>query len=180
MSQHTFIFLAGVHGVGKTTLCKQWLEPMRFHCVSASSIIKSQNGDVVEAKMVGDIPDNQQKLLLGIQSLRAKHQQLAVDGHFVILNREKQMENVDVSVFHELRPDAIVILLNEPGLIMQRLSSRTFSHWDVGFIEELQTRESFQAKTTAEQLAIPFYPVHCGEEVEKICSEILNRKSSSN
>ena len=139
------IFLAGVHGVGKTTLCRTTFEPTGFHCVSASSIIKSRAGEVCSKKSVEAIDDNQRKLIQGVDSLRLEYTRLVIDGHFVLLNKERQVERIAVSVFSAMRPDLIILLHDAPTEIATRLSLRDGERWEPDLIERLQNEERSHA-----------------------------------
>lgn len=148
------VFLAGVHGVGKTTLCRTTLEPTGFHCVSASSIIKSRAGEVCYKKSVEAIDDNQRKLIKGVDSLRLEYTRLVIDGHFALLNKERQVEKISVSVFREMRPDLIILLHDAATEIATRLSLRDGEKWDPDLIERLQNEERSHAKWVAADLNV--------------------------
>lgn len=148
------VFLAGVHGVGKTTLCRTRLEPTGFHCVSASSIIKLRAGEVCSKKSVEAIDDNQRKLIQGVDSLRLQYTRLVIDGHFALLNKEQQVERIPVSVFRAMRPDFMILLHDEPAEIAARLSLRDGEKWEPNLIERLQNEERSQAKLVAAHLNV--------------------------
>ena len=165
------IFFAGVHGVGKTTACKQFWEPAGFHCVTASSIIKAAKGEVNSSKRVGDVDANQRLLMEGVATLRSTRSLLLIDGHFVVMNRLGEPEKIAIGVFAQLNPGVIVCLRDEPAAILQRLRDRDFLLPAID-VAALQDSEIAHAEWVAQQLAVPFYCVSPDElpEVVKLLS----------
>lgn len=163
----TLIFFAGVHGVGKTTACKQFWEPAGFHCVTASSIIKAAKGDVNISKRVGDIDANQSLLLEGVAALRSTQSLLLIDGHFVVMNRLGEPEKIDICVFEQMNPNVIVCLRDDPAAILQRLRDRD-ERLPVFDVAALQDSETAHAKWVAQQLAVPFYCIRPDELPEVV------------
>ena len=165
---HTFIFLAGVHGVGKSSLCREVFEPAGFHCVSASSIIKKANGEVTTTKTVSNIDSNQQKLLSGLDHLKLTQQRLIIDGHFAILNANKTIQCIDIDVFRQMAPDAIVVVKGDPQVTADRIESRDGNVWIAEFIAELQECELAHAKSVANEMNIPFYVIASEDEANQL------------
>lgn len=163
----TLIFFAGVHGVGKTTACKQFWEPAGFHCVTASSIIKAAKGDVNTSKRVGDINANQNLLIDGVAALRSTQSLLLIDGHFVVMNRLGEPEKIDIGVFKQLNPNVIVCLKDDPSAILQRLRDRD-ERLPVFDVAALQDSEVTHAEWVAQQLAVPFYCIRPDELAEVV------------
>jgi len=148
------VFLAGVHGVGKSTLCRTTFGLTGFHCVSASSIIKSRAGEVYSDKSVGAIDDNQRKLIEGVDSLRLQYARLVIDGHFALLNKERQVERIAAPVFRAIRPDLMILLYDDPSEIAMRLSHRDGRKWESELIEWMQNEERVHAELVAADLNV--------------------------
>lgn len=159
-----FIFLAGIHGVGKSTLCREVFEPAGFHCVSASSIIKNAEGDVSATKAVGDVRSNQSKLLSGLNGIKRVYQRFVIDGHFALSKPNGGIECIDPDVFREMGPDVIVVVRADPNLIAYRLRSRDQLIWTSEFISEFQDREIAHAHKVAAEIGISLHIVSSREE----------------
>jgi len=162
-----FIFFAGVHGVGKTTACRQLWEPAGFHCVTASAIIKAAKGDVTRSKRVTDVDANQRLLVESVVNLRCTWTRLLMDGHFVIMNGQGALEMINISVFEQLSPSVIVCLRDDPAVILQRLRDRD-SNVLIANIETMQVAEIEHAERVAQQLDVPFYCVRPDELPEVV------------
>lgn len=175
---HKFIFLAGVHGVGKSALCRQIFEPAGFHCVSASSIIKSANGEVTTTKTVSNVDANQQKLLSGLDRLKLTQQRVILDGHFAILTANKTIQCIDIEVFRQMAPEAIIVIKGDPQLIGDRLESRDGKFWSAEFIAELQESEIAHAKRVADAIAVPLYTISSAEEAKRLTPMLAHPDSS--
>jgi hypothetical protein len=74
---NNLIFVGGIHGVGKTTLCKKLTEELHFNHYSASQLIKmlkSENGDGDNKnKGVKNIDGNQDLLITAINQYLDKN-----------------------------------------------------------------------------------------------------------
>ena len=65
------IFVAGIHGVGKTTGCMAVAEELGIPYYTASQIIKGEKASAVveQSKLVADIDENQRLLIQGVSKL---------------------------------------------------------------------------------------------------------------
>jgi adenylate kinase len=86
-------FIGGIHGVGKTTFCKQLITNLNnFKHLSASDIIKKyKNSDEFDTKRVKDIDKNQLLLINGLKKEK-KDSNILLDGHFVLLDKEDNIK----------------------------------------------------------------------------------------
>ncbi len=151
------VFVAGVHGIGKSTLAANYIAPLGFECVSASSIIKEQKGNVSEDKKIKGISNNQELLVNGIAKYKAQYSQLAIDGHFVLLNEKKEFTEIDEDVFKSISPSTIILLTtNSPSIVRERLEKRGMQDvWSIPFIRDYLRREKTLAIRVAKSLGIP-------------------------
>lgn len=172
-----FIFLAGVHGAGKSSVCQSVFEPAGFHCVSASSIIRNAAGEVRPTKTVVNVDSNQAKLLDGVSELKLSHRWLILDGHFVLLRPDKEFERIDVAVYRELNPDAIIVMKAAPELIASRLGSRDATSWNPNFVERFQDCEIEHASRIAAELKIPIQILECTDDAKQLISKLIEPPS---
>ncbi len=134
----SFVFLGGVHGVGKTTLCNTAFAEARFHCVTASSLIKAFKSNIDKNKRVEGIADNQVLLLKQLKIEKEKHKRLLLDGHFCLINNCDQIEPIAIDVFRAISPDLLILLKGNPSTIAERLTMRDGKPWSSNFIRQFQ------------------------------------------
>ena len=166
----TTVFIAGVHGAGKSTFSQTYLLPHGLYCTSASSIIRLNDGDVTKDKKANRIADNQTKLLMGLNTIRKEYCDIALDGHFTLINSEHKIEPIPTQTFQDIKPDGIIILRCPAAIIAQRLSRRDSTSWSVNFIDRFQKAEISTALSFAQDNNIPFLIVDsdkCANDIVK-------------
>ena len=151
----SFIFLGGIHGVGKTTLCEQIFAPAGYYCITASMLIKAYGLDIDRDKRVKDVVDNQTALIEQLKTVKQSHQQLLLDGHYCLINSQNQFESIDVDVFRKMNPSAFILLKGCPKEIAKRLSNRDGKEWDQVFVKRFQVAEDEHARYVSGKLKIP-------------------------
>jgi len=168
----TTIFIAGVHGAGKSTFSQTYLLPHGLYCTSASLIIHQNDGDVTKDKRANNIVDNQTKLLTGLNTIREKYCDIALDGHFTLINGEHKIEPIPMQTFYGIKPDGIIILRCPSEIIAQRLFQRDATSWSVNFIDRFQKRETSTALSFARDNDIPFLIVDSDECASNIVKKL--------
>ena len=148
------VFIAGVHGVGKTTFVEATFKSLGYPCFSCSQLIKSMNGEVPENKLVKEINQNQELLATKINTLKNEYLFFILDGHFTLLNSNKRITNIPLSLFKKITPCLIIILTDDIETIFKRLSSMTI---DIKLLEIFQKAEIKRAREVAQILNIPIY-----------------------
>lgn len=85
------IFLGGVHGVGKSSMCTEVAGKIELEFFSASSIISQEktSRSLDSRTTVHDMKDNQYLLLRGIEKIKRQRNLFILDGHFS-LRQKKQ------------------------------------------------------------------------------------------
>ena len=144
------IFVAGTYGVGKTFICDKLSFSLSLPHFSASQIIRHGS----EQKTVDDLKSNQQRLINGLASLNNNYPTILLDGHFSILT-EVGISVIETSVFKSLSLKGIVLLVQEPDVIKERLEMRGGEVFDLHLIESFQEVESSQAEIVSRCLNIP-------------------------
>lgn len=166
------IFVAGVHGVGKSTFSRKYLLPFGLYCTSASSIIRQKYGDVAKDKKTNRIADNQTKLLNGLHAIRKKYCDIALDGHFTLINGKHNVESIPAQTFREIKPDGIIVLRCSAATITERLSQRDETSWSVNFIDRFQKKETSEALSFARDNDIPFLSLGSDECASNIIKKL--------
>lgn len=155
------LFVAGVHGVGKTTLCENYAKEHQIIHRSASQLIREAKGLTLasKGKAVKDIAGNQQLLINAVQQYRSSGKTLLLDGHFALLDAEHKPQSLPTKVFSELGIDGVVVIHDSPRRIAARIAKRDEHPIGVNDLTLLQTLEMSRAEKVAQDLCIPFLKV---------------------
>lgn len=150
------ILIAGVHGVGKTTLCSGIADDQGFVHKSASQLIREEKATAIalNTKAVANIPDNQRLLIDAVGRIVVSGQTLLLDGHFALLNAARKVEPLPTKVFADLGVAGIILIQDKPLRIVARLDQRDGKELGLDEIKVLQTTEIIRAKSVAEELGL--------------------------
>lgn len=149
------IFLGGVHGVGKSTICNRIFSPAGFYCVTASSLLKRHLTQISEDKRVQNISSNQEIILNQFQSVREQYPRVVLDGHYTLLNGSGDIEPIELDVFKAIAPSRLILIEEIPSVIAHRLSVRDGNKWDESFIADFLSQEKEHALRVSEMLKVP-------------------------
>lgn len=149
------IFVGGVHGSGKTTLCERIQKELNCHYISASKLL---NWKKIE-KNVEDITANQQILKKLLKEKIRGEECYLIDGHFALWNNQFQCEKVSVDFFYELNIISIIFVKEEHAVVRERIVSKTKMNVSMDDVIRLSKAEYDQARCVAEKLGVPIYEV---------------------
>lgn len=158
--KNLFVFLGGIHGVGKTTLCNNIFKELGYQCVTASSLIKDYGFRIRTDKQVKSISDNQKALIEQLSIEKHNHNKLLLDGHFSLVNSQQEIECIELDVFQSMSPDQLILITANPEIIAQRLENRDSHKWDALFIKIFQEVEEKHARYISKELNIPLQVFH--------------------
>lgn len=149
------IFISGVHGVGKGTVCEKISSHFTYPHYSASTLIKSvKKAEVDKNKIVIDADKNQDYLIIALERLDVNSDYILVDGHFCLQGNNGVIE-IPLATFEEMGLAAIVLLTDAPTQIHTRLHSRDNASLGVDVIRSLQDKEIERAHYVAKKRGIP-------------------------
>lgn len=141
------IFVAGIHGVGKTTFCKK----KGFKNVYiASELIKKYKS--LDGKLTDKIPNNQDILVKAVKEI--KQEQIYLDGHFSLLDLDEKIVILPFQLYKILGINEIILLTSKIFKIQERLKKRDGKIYSLDLLEEFQNSEIRQAKLVAQKLDI--------------------------
>ncbi|MFA0630604.1 ATP-binding protein [Vibrio sp. 10N.222.49.A3] len=160
------IFISGVHGVGKSTLCKQINKFVDIPTHSCSDIIKSNSEYVETSKFVDKAEANQKALLFGLSQF--KEQQLLLDGHFCLVGKNNDIIELSYQVFDDIGPSLIINVFADSKEIHRRLLSRDENALPLELIQKLQTQESNNVHEFAKSRNIPVFDYESGSDIEPL------------
>ena len=145
------IFISGVHGVGKSYFCDMVKREVSINTYSASALItEKKKSGFSSDKLIPDIDDNQQYLLDAVNELRSSEQNFILDGHFCLLNAEGAVTRIPPEAFTTLKPDAIILLTEDPEVIAYRRKERDGRDVSPEGIKEFQDKEKEYALEIAQ------------------------------
>ena len=165
------VFLGGVHGVGKSTFSKSVTDKCpEVESLSCSTIIKWENPAIKE---VGDVSETQNTLLTNLPYFIDQDKSYILDGHFCLLTERRTIERVPIDVLELMSPSMIVVLIEEPAVICQRLNERDKRIYSSELMTEFQEEELKYASEVADTLGIPI-GVCDSKNKENLIQQIVN------
>lgn len=145
------IFIGGVHGVGKTSLCTNVCDVLGIEHYSASNLIKKvKNITFPTNKHIEGIEENQDSLIIAVDRYMSCQTVCLLDGHFCLLEERGDVVPVPISTFSSLSPIAIIVLYDDPSNIFARIQSRDGEASAADAIEAFQDREIAYSKLVSE------------------------------
>jgi len=160
------IFVGGIHGSGKGTICVQLAKSINYTHFTASELLKwNEVSHDKNNKYVQDISDTQEKLIKGLEEVKKSHSKIILDGHYCLFNSKGIPERVPISTFEKIDPKVICVVYADPRDILARLQERDGKIYDLAVIQGMQQLELDYAQELAE---------YFGRRIKKINSENLN------
>lgn len=153
---HKIIFVGGVHGVGKTTLCKSLSLGFHIEHHSASGLISKLKQVHFTSKLTDNIEGNQDALIVAVGEFLNYDKYYLIDGHFCLINQDGNVIKIPLSIYTEMAPKAIILLQDNPEDIHRRLIKRDKEKFNVNFLRTFQEAEISYSETIAADLAIPY------------------------
>jgi len=154
--------VAGVHGVGKSTVCNVISKEFSIPHYTASQIIRAEKASAISAnsKQVADVVENQRLLIQGISRLLVSDG-LLLDGHFTMQRKsDSGIEVIQLEVFRALQVSAVVVFIDDSTEIAKRMLARDKTVLPVEFLQEHQAAEVAHAKYIASELNVPIVVLH--------------------
>jgi len=160
MCDFEVIFVAGVHGVGKSYFCSKMAETFKLPNFSASSLIKEEkNAKVDFNKNVLDLEKNQDCFIHAVNKIKTSARKIIIDGHFCLLENNK-ITKIPIYTFEKISLKSIIVLYDSVPNIYDRLQRRDKSSFPTNIISQMQEQEIKQAEYVATYLSIPYEKVH--------------------
>lgn len=151
------IFVAGIHGVGKTYLASRVAPAAGLYHTSASKLIKEERTSSTWAndKRVTDVDANQRALAAAIQRHNELGTRLLLDGHFVLLDGEGEMVRLGTDVFATLNLRGVLLVEADPQTVAQRIAERDQRQVSNDHLQAFMEAERDQAQKVCADLSIP-------------------------
>ncbi|MHB1014870.1 MAG: AAA family ATPase [Desulfurivibrionaceae bacterium] len=134
------VFLSGVHGVGKTTLCNAVARQARINTVSSSSLLDEQGGRWAQDGGQ-DNKTASECICQRLEKLLVAPIFLLVDGHCTLAEGKGNISVVDKEIFRRIRVQGFILLIDDVEVIQKRIFKRDGMSVDRSFIGKLQDAE---------------------------------------
>lgn len=182
MANNNIIFVGGIHGVGKTTLCNKLSSRLNIHCYSASSLIRKIKDSPRKAltKKVLNIDTNQDLLITAINQHVDKNKICILDGHFALLNREGLVSEIALPTFLSISPIAIIVVIDSIPNILIKLKCRDSITYSKKKLELFQKKELTLSKKVSDYIDIPYFVHDINEDIDDVHKFIENIKNCHN
>ena len=164
-TKKNIIFVGGIHGVGKTTLCKKI---SKDHFSSSDLISMLDLRRVKQDKKVDNIRDNQNMLLESVKCFLDNDKVYLLDGHFSLIDSDNFIQEIPIEVFELLGIRGIIILFDYEEKILERLKGRDNRDYSLQFIRNFQEKEISYAKQVAEKIKVPIRIIDISKEESDI------------
>lgn len=153
------IFVAGIHGVGKTYLASRLPAGSGLIHTSASKLIREERAlpDWNANKRVSDVDENQVALAAAVARHNANEAALLLDGHFVLLSYSGEFLPLESSVFKSLNLSAVILIEDDTRAIARRVSNRDGLKREQDWLELFLSKERAQAELVCRELELPLF-----------------------
>jgi adenylate kinase len=119
---NNIVFIGGIHGVGKSTICQHICRELNMEYLSASELLKWEEiNDDAKNKKVNDIPLTQDRLITGLSKNIQNGHFYLLDGHFCLLNENDEVEKISKDIFMQINPKVLCLILGDITEIKTRL-----------------------------------------------------------
>jgi adenylate kinase len=159
------IFICGVHGAGKSSLCKELAQAIPAAHVTAGALIREASTPTqivtvgAQNKQVPDVDTNQAALLNGLAAFNARTENdvgpLLLDGHCTLLTAVGEIADIPMGVFNAIRPTAILLVESSADVIHHRLAERAADAPSPEMIRRHAERERGRAEAVSTLLSVP-------------------------
>lgn len=149
-------FVAGIHAVGKSFLCKQAAEDGSWLHASASALIREELGTAnwTNEKRVGDPDTNQKALVAAVKRINGEGRRLLLDGHFVLRGKDGEFIYLGAEVFADLNLGSVILVEAPAVVVAARLNERDGVIANLRDIEAFLEAERNQAQLICDALGL--------------------------
>lgn len=157
------LFIGGIHGVGKGTICQKICNEYKLIHLSASEVLRWEEISTKESKMVKDFELSQNRLITNLNQIIVKTEKYVLDGHYCLLNYDNKPKKIDYDTFYLLNPFAFIVVVDNVLDIKQRLEKRDKKEYDLELLIQFQELEIDYSVELSKKLGIPHFIVNSNE-----------------
>jgi len=149
-------FVGGIHGVGKSTICKRLASELDIEYLSASEVLKwNEINTDIKNKRVNDIPNTQDRLINGLKGIILSNKRYILDGHFCLFNKDGIATKIPLETFLSINPITLTIIIGDIEEITLGLASRDKRDYSQESLKYMQDLEETYADNISNALNTP-------------------------
>ena len=168
-------FVGGIHGVGKSTICKSICEKFNINYLSASEVLKwSKLNTDINNKKVDDISFTQYLLINGLNDKVNKNAHYILDGHYCLFNKEGNVERIPFDTFQKINPASLHVITGNIDEIKKHLEERDQRPYSYKLLEEMQDAEIEYANEISQRVKKPLV-ISTSDDFTKLSKAIFKR-----
>tara|TARA_B110001452_G_C15235765_1_gene427846 strand:+ start:77 stop:604 length:528 start_codon:yes stop_codon:yes gene_type:complete len=156
------IFIGGIHGVGKGTICKKISTSKNIIHLSASEVLKWEKISAKKNKLVKSLDMTQNRLIKGLDALIQNADTYLLDGHYCLLNFKSKTEKVSEKTFEIIDPKVMAIAIENTEIIYERQKQRDGTKYSLSLLNEMQEMEIDYAKFLSSKYNKHYVEIHKG------------------
>lgn len=123
------VFLTGIYGSGKSTLCDRLCSTSTIQYIRASDLIYREKHTLPPTnKRINQVNENQQYLIQALQKLSFTQTPILLEGHSCLLNKQLAVERISPDVFQQMNISAIILLMVDIHRAQKGCSAVTIRH----------------------------------------------------
>lgn len=168
-------FIGGIHGVGKSTICREICVATNITYLSASDLL---NWKEIKAnpldKKVDDISMTQMRLVDALEKTILPDTNYLLDGHYCLFNSDGEVTPIRQDVFIQISPCSLGVIVGDTRTISERLEKRDGKKYDQALLRKMQDAELNHAKIISSTLRLDF-SIGSEDDVSKIISQVTRR-----
>lgn len=151
------IFVAGIHGVGKTYLTSRAAPYAGMTHTSASKLIKEERALPAwsKDKHVIDVDENQLALAAAVRRHNELGTRLLLDGHFVLIGESGDLILLEDNVFSTLNLRSVILVEEDLRTVARRIADRDQYNVSIDHMHAFMMAERGQAQKVCAVLHIP-------------------------
>lgn len=148
-------FIGGIHGVGKSSLCRDICNATALSYLSASELLKWREitPDPLDKK-VADISMTQSRLIDALGSAVQPGVNYLLDGHYCLFNGSGEITPILHEVFEQIKPVSLSIIVGDAIAISTRLEARDGRKYDATLLQKMQDSELKHAEAVSTKLGL--------------------------
>jgi adenylate kinase len=168
-------FLGGAHGAGKSMVAGALGPLLGAAVITASDLIREEGIEPSTAdKRVTDVGGNQALLLNALRRRKTQHSRLLLDGHYCLRGASGIPTMIPTDVFAAIAPDVLLLLVEAPSTIADRLQQRDGQVHDVADVTALCKCEREAAHLVSVCLGVPLHVIHPPDAVDQAARFIIS------
>lgn len=148
-------FVGGIHGVGKSTICKKICTDLNIQYLSASEVLNwAELNEDGKNKKVQDISVTQDRLVNGLFKRVNKNHFYLLEGHYCLFDKSGNIVKIPFETFQAINPISLYVIVDNVDEIKSRLESRDQRPYDLSLLKEMQDQEISYAQELSRKLNV--------------------------